>query len=223
MRTKNRPDGKEQAEGKIQERLSTLPDGYYRTREIAKALGVTTRAISMAGAHKPELRAQAMTYIGRRQVKLFTTEQVEALGKHFEANKGKGRKRIWTLAESERRSREYGLARYYQRRAETLAEKGKQEEAEIAQKRGDELIAKLEEELIKRVGKKATERPRPPVPNMREEYHMTLRVLAVVCERLLSLTEAERVEIGDAAIRDSPDLIASRDTELGRIVIRVER
>lgn len=43
---------------------------------------------------------------------------------------------------------------------------------------------------------------------LKEEYHMTLRVLAIMVERLQQLTGSSEVEISHLAINDQPDLQA---------------
>jgi hypothetical protein len=53
------------------------------------------------------------------------------------------------------------------------------------------------------------------------EYRMTLRVLAVVVERLLG--EGEHVVITDEALADTPDLVAWRDEPRKQVVITVAR
>lgn len=58
---------------------------------------------------------------------------------------------------------------------------------------------------------------------IRNEYHMTIRVLAVVCEQLLALKQMDAIEITDDVLNASPDLHAHRDEERHCTVIRTER
>lgn len=55
------------------------------------------------------------------------------------------------------------------------------------------------------------------------EYRVTLKVLAVVVERLLAGHEGEHVVITDEALTDTPDLVAWRDVERRQVVIAVAR
>lgn len=50
-----------------------------------------------------------------------------------------------------------------------------------------------------------------------------MRVLAIVAERLLTLTKGERVLIDESALRDSPDIVSWVDRAEGQIVIKVSR
>lgn len=58
---------------------------------------------------------------------------------------------------------------------------------------------------------------------MRNEYHVTLRVLALVVEQLLTQTKSEILELTDEAVLNAPDLTAMRDSDKGIIGLRVER
>lgn len=55
------------------------------------------------------------------------------------------------------------------------------------------------------------------------EYDLTLRVLAVLVERVQDLTGGARIDIADAAIYDQPDLSAWRDAESGMICLSAGR
>ncbi len=55
------------------------------------------------------------------------------------------------------------------------------------------------------------------------EYHVTMRVLAVMAERLLALTGGEFVAISDDALADSPDLHAWRNNDTASVLIEVSR
>jgi hypothetical protein len=55
------------------------------------------------------------------------------------------------------------------------------------------------------------------------EYRTTVNVLAVVVERLLAATHATRIEITDAAYKDSPDLHAWREETTRLVVLTTAR
>lgn len=59
--------------------------------------------------------------------------------------------------------------------------------------------------------------------NVEREYRVTVRVLAVVAERLLAVTKAQELEVGADAMLDTPDLDAYLDPGRGVIVIKVSR
>lgn len=54
------------------------------------------------------------------------------------------------------------------------------------------------------------------------EYDLTLRVLAVVAERLQDATDSREIQVSDEALADQPDLKAWRDDE-GLIRLQVSR
>ena len=58
---------------------------------------------------------------------------------------------------------------------------------------------------------------------LESEYRVTLKVLALAVERLLAATGAERLEIDDQAMTDTPDLVAWREHDAARVVIAVAR
>jgi len=58
---------------------------------------------------------------------------------------------------------------------------------------------------------------------LRNEYHQTLRVLAVVVEQLLKQENGDTIEIDDDALLNAPDLVAWRDRAKNRTSIKVTR
>lgn len=56
-----------------------------------------------------------------------------------------------------------------------------------------------------------------------KEYQVTVRVLAVLAERLLALTGGDVVTVTDRALAESPDLNAWRDTAITGVAIAVSR
>lgn len=58
---------------------------------------------------------------------------------------------------------------------------------------------------------------------MRNEHHVTLRVLAVVVEQLLAKTGSDMLELSDQVVLNAPDLIAGRDEQRGVIELEVRR
>lgn len=55
------------------------------------------------------------------------------------------------------------------------------------------------------------------------EYDMTIRVLAVLVERVQDLTGGDQVDIADVAIADQPDLSAWRDAATGIMSLTARR
>lgn len=59
---------------------------------------------------------------------------------------------------------------------------------------------------------KRNEIPRTSCPcGLQDEYDVTVRVLAVLVERLQHLTGSSEVQIADSAVADQPDLTAWRN------------
>lgn len=54
------------------------------------------------------------------------------------------------------------------------------------------------------------------------EYRVTIIVVAVLAERLLSVTGGDAIEISDSALHEAPDLRAWRDPERKSVMITVE-
>lgn len=55
------------------------------------------------------------------------------------------------------------------------------------------------------------------------EYSVTIKVLAVVAERLLAAIGGESLVITDEAYQKSPDLKAWRDVPKGQVVVTISR
>lgn len=224
---------------------------YFRRKELARVLGMTPRALLAAAHRRPELAPTHALRQGDRVVHLYSAERAEAVRAYFErGGDGRGRPRIWTLTESAKRERERDRARYYERRARTLRQAGRMAEAERAHQRAVYIRSTLSVQLRKRQDRllnepeqlsrvsratdgdkqnavltltSMTSADQARMPDVELEYRLTLRVLAVICERLLAATGGQLIEVGDAAVRDSPDLIALRDEPGNRILISVER
>jgi hypothetical protein len=58
---------------------------------------------------------------------------------------------------------------------------------------------------------------------LRAEYDMTIRVLAVVVEQLLLLTGDDELQVTDQAVTDQPDLTAWRNESDHCISLRTSR
>lgn len=58
---------------------------------------------------------------------------------------------------------------------------------------------------------------------LEQEYRVTVKVLAIVVERLLDGSSGEHVVITDEALADTPDLVAWRDEARSQVVIAVAR
>lgn len=54
------------------------------------------------------------------------------------------------------------------------------------------------------------------------EYRVVILVVAILAERLLSVTGGDAVEIADSALHEAPDLRAWRDPDRGAVLIAVE-
>lgn len=59
--------------------------------------------------------------------------------------------------------------------------------------------------------------------NVEIEYDLTLRVLAVMVERVQELTGADEIQISDQAIYDRPDLSAWRNAAKRTICLKTAR
>lgn len=65
--------------------------------------------------------------------------------------------------------------------------------------------------------------PSPPGLDLEAEYDVTVRVLAVLVERLQRLTGSHEIQISDAAVTDQPDLTAWRNEAEGSVSLRASR
>lgn len=58
---------------------------------------------------------------------------------------------------------------------------------------------------------------------LRNEYHVTMRVLAVLVERVLELTGSEIIELDETVVTNAPDLHAFMDEHRRVIGLKVTR
>lgn len=135
--------------------VRSLDGDYFMLREAAEMLGVHHRTLRNLIRDYPEqeLGPSYVAYMGKVKIYLYTREDIEAIRQHMADRKtvylasgepkAVGRPRIYTVEERRERQRRYSQAHYYRRKAEALAEEGRDKEAKEALRKADQLTKEL--------------------------------------------------------------------------------
>lgn len=137
--------------------VADMEGEWYLRADVARALDVTKEAVEAAGEAHPELGPSGMVTRHTQVIHLYSPEDVDRLSAYFNRQgDGRGRRRIFTAAQTRDRDRIRDLLRFHRRQALRYAAARDHKRAARSRAR----VKALERELA--VGRKQAERNPAP-------------------------------------------------------------